>query len=685
MRSESVGEQRVIVSFDVPAPSGHSEDDGKIEIIFRRDQLAAVEQVAYKVSRLEVLVASFSLKNQEIAPGIWFPSEITWGNWQNNRAIRTTIKNARVVPAFTASDFQVDFPIGTRVADHRQKLNFVASNIPVDEDRAIREYAATYLGDFSALKRQPDDPKRSRIRGAIAVLTSLVMMASVYLLWRHRRKPTAMITMMMLTSSCAIAGEESDVDVTSSRKNVLKWSPAAGWILDSGVGGVEIGVSQCGFHVTELALTAFKRKCDPVQLCQQLRPTSSGICLDQITNVLKAFRINVEVRSGVSWNDLREELPVGVFAIIAIPPERMSGGHYVGAFQMPTGGVMVLDAPYGAKILGNRDEKQFTEPDLVVAYLTENDEELASIREDLVVPDAIQLSADRANWMNAVKARFPIENRSAVPQWLEPVKPSCGCVSVISQPALIEPGKIREIELQIKPAYWGTGFRRKEVVLSFAGDRALSVMLEGTLVAESAATPNPANGFRLVRIPIVCKCENLRKEVEIPISAMPPDAKASVVLGREWAVCEINELRDKVLVILDLTLDNLTSIRSGEVLSARVQLAGAALYQTFEIQVTQDFSQIHFEKRIFTVTESEVEISGILESDFDEDWRAKVVANSKAVAEVPSSWQRHKDGGWKLSVQLQEPIQRPSPIRIQFYHPSSIPIERSVVFLPASK
>ena len=217
MRSEAKDKQKVAVSFDVPAPSGHPEDDGKIEIIFRLDQLAAVEQVAYRVSRLEALVASFSLKHREIAPGVWFPSEITWGNWQNNRAILTTIKNARVVPAFTASDFQVDFPIGTRVADHRQKLNFVASNIPVDEDRAIREYAATYLGDFSALKRRPDNPERSWIRGAVAVLTSLVMIASVYLLWRHRRKPIAMITILTLTSSCAVAGEGSDVDVTSSR------------------------------------------------------------------------------------------------------------------------------------------------------------------------------------------------------------------------------------------------------------------------------------------------------------------------------------------------------------------------------------------------------------------------------------------------------------------------------------
>jgi hypothetical protein len=511
------------------------------------------------------------------------------------------------------------------------------------------------------------------------------MISSVYLLWRHRREPMAMIMILILASSCAVAGEESAGDMKPSRKSALKWSPTAGWILNSGEGGVEVGVSQCGFHVTELALAAFKRECDPVQLCQHLCPTSSGICLDQITNVLKAFRIHVEVRSGVSWSDLREDLPVGVFAIIAIPPEQMAGGHYVGAFRKPTGGIMVLDAPYGAKVLGNRDGQAFTVPDLVVAFLTETDGEPRSSPGDVVAPAVIKLSADRANWTNAVKAAFQIENRSPVPQWLEPVKPLCGCVSVVSQPALIDPGTRQDVELEIKPAYWGTGFRRKEVVLSFAGHNPLSVMLEGTLIAESAAVPNPANGIRLVRVPVVCKSKNLRKEVEIPVSAMAEDANASVVLGRDWCVCEITQQRDKIFVSLNLTTDNLTSIRAGSVLRARIQLAGAALYHTFEIQVSQDFSQIHFEKRIFTVTKPEVEISGILEMDFDEDWRARVVSSTVAVAGVPSSWQRGRDGRWTLSVQLQEPIQRPSPIRIQFYHPSSLPIERSVVFLPASK
>lgn len=685
LQCEAIDEQRVLVSFGVPSPSGHSEDDGIIEIVFRLDQLAAVEQVAYKVSRLDALVASFSLKNQEVAPGIWFPSEITWGNWQNNRVIRTTIKNVSVVPAFCASDFQVQFPIGTRVADHRQKLNFVASNTPIDEDRAIREYAATYLGDFSALKRQPDNPERSRIRSVIAVLTSLVMISSVYLLWRHRRKHTAMITIFVLTSSWAVAEEEFVGNVKPASHSALKWSPTAGWILNSGEGGVEVGVSQCGFHVTELALAAFKRKCDPVLLSQHLCPTSSGICLAQITNVLQAFRINAEVRSRVSWSNLREELPEGVFAIIAIPPRHMAGGHYVGAFRKPSGGIMVLDAPYGAKALGNGAGKGYTEADLVVAYLTEMDAEPESIPGDIVAPEVIQLAADRTNWTNPVKATFQIENRGKLPQWLDPVKPLCGCVSVVSQPAMIEPGTRKDVELEIKPAYWGTGFRRKEVVLSFVGHNPISVILEGTLIAESAAEPNPANGIRIVRVPVACKGERLRNEVEIPVSALPADANVSVPLGRDWCVCEMNQHRDKLLASLDLTTEKLTSIRAGEVQRARVQLAGAALYHTFEIQVSQDCSQIHFEKRVFSVTGPEVEISGILDRDFDQDWRARVASSTLAVAEVPSSWQRGPDGRWTMSVQFQEPIQRPSPIRIQFYHPSSLPIETSVVLLPGSK
>ena len=608
IHTEQPDSEHASVSFGIVDSEKLSIPKGTMTIHFRLDQLGAIERISFTAEAPAGIIraADFEISNVEVSPGVWFPEQIIWGNWMNPRVTRVRTSNVKVA-ALGLSDFQIDFAPGTRVDDHRSQLSFVASNTPFDEDRAIREYAATYLGDFSGLAGSSQSAHRSRARLVIVAGTILLVAVLLVTWWRRRSRTLGFLLATALVGNLGLANEIQEVSATP-----LQWSDGEGWTLPVGAGGQKIRVAQCGNRITSLALLAFRRDVDASRLSRHMRPTTLGIDLRQIVETLAAFRVQATIRKGVSWTALHESLPGGVFAIVAIPPTRMPGGHYVAAIRRPTGEVVLLDPPHGVRLLEPDDRESFETPDLVVAFLTNSP---APDTPEISVPELIEIESESRNWRDDVLVDCPVRNISDSAVWIKPLKATCGCVRATKQPTMIAPGETGLVEFRIKPAHWGAGLQRKEVSVETGGGTSAFVTLEAEFIKISSGEPQPATGTEVVTLPLECPDEPFKRQLKLPLPREWDSELAAKVVrgGTGWAEVTIQADAGQQLLVADLSIPQaeLMRVRSGETVDCLVEVDGRGkLYGTYRVVVSQDLSGMSVHKKVIAQQGEQFEFSG---------------------------------------------------------------------------
>ncbi|MEW4526554.1 hypothetical protein [Maioricimonas sp. JC845] len=259
------------------------ERSGVLELVFNAEHLAAVERVTWRgdgPGGVQLRIADYLITHSEIRPGIWFPSEIVWGNWQNPLVTRVKLSEVAVVEEPATADFQVTFPPGTHITDHRNERFYLASDDVWDEARETREYARRYLADFDTTEEEAS----SKVQLLAILLICGLLCAIVFLAARSRRiSRRSQGIGVLLLALLGPAANASEVKPHSP----LTWHET-GWVLRSHPDGRALQVVQCGHRVTCLALAAFNRDCAPALLSRELRPTRQGVSLDHIDN--DAFR-----------------------------------------------------------------------------------------------------------------------------------------------------------------------------------------------------------------------------------------------------------------------------------------------------------------------------------------------------------------------------------------------------------
>ena len=353
LRLEMPEEGVAVLAFDLK-----EEGVAWIEIQLRLDQMAAIEEVRYMQAastarRTTGTVESYRIRNSEIAPGIWFPSEIIWGRWMTGPfAVLVEISNARIVEEFDDQDFQIEFQDGVHAVDHDSKLSFFVGLNPVNEDQAIRDYARSYLGDFEAGGHgEYEFPW-------IWVISGFVLTGGLgYIIISRRSVKIGILLWFAVAGNTCCAGS-------------LAWSDTQGWGLQFGKNGEFIRVSQCGHRVTSLALHAFRRNFDTLALAKHLRPTTAGISAFQIKEVLESFGLNVSARKRVSWNDLYNDLDAGVFGVVLYPQTNSSPGHFVCAFKRKQ--LVILDPPYARRSFTASDVASFPKSQLLALLISDH-------------------------------------------------------------------------------------------------------------------------------------------------------------------------------------------------------------------------------------------------------------------------------------------------------------------------
>jgi hypothetical protein len=667
----------VHVSFLAEDNQTQPEQRGTMRLTFNMAQLAAIERITYfgdGPGGKRYQTADYSIRNTEVSPGVWFPQEIIWGNWMNSLVTRVQISDVRIVESFRTADFQVEFPLGTHISDHRNNTFLIASDDVWDESRATQEYAARYLGGFSATVADTGSGKTVLFWAIVVINTIIVLVGLSYFgrRWGKKRAARVLIVTALLNAS-AWAGDPP-------KGTPLNWSER-GWVLQSGNDGRETVVAQCGYRAACLALTAFKREYEPVQLARQLRPTTGGMTLRQIVEALQGFRIRIDVRSHVSWQELSDSLPEGVFALIAIPPHRIVGGHFVGAIRNSNKEVIVLDPPFKTTVLRPRNNEHYTSQELVVAFLTEpRPDDAACDASQVELPSRVEVSPDPDGWTKPVLTKFSITNRSSVPIWLEKIKPGCGCIKVLNQPALLLPETPGIVEIEINPLAWGVGLRQRAIPLSFFGQFQASIVLEAEFVTLSAAEPNPATGVKTVPVPLEWGEEPFQREVRVPLTALPQKARAEVKGGNGWCDASVDKDGPALTFNVNIVTPLLERIRSGETLSCRIELTGPALYGTFQLHVVQDLSALTIDERDVRVDEGRFRIAGRLLSGAPGGWRGEL----KSPSRLPSSstWEVSPEGHWQVQGELLEQLTRATPVTLRFSHPEFMSVSTVCVLRP---
>ena len=692
IRISTLDEKRVSVAFDVPDQRGHPEDDGELTIILRMDQLCAVERITLALSPgYRFVQAEFAVVNVEVSPGIWFPSEITWIDPANRSAMLITNSDVKVRDSIPVEECQLAFQPGTRINDHRNQISFVASSGPRDEALAVREFAATFLGDFDGLKRHLEIQKGRSEPVRVWIVAGSVLILVVFLgLWSWQRRKTASLPILLISTfgasfNEAVAVEDGQV-TEGSFSNPLKWSEDDGWLL-SGEGGSGQGlcVTQCGFLTTLLTLTAFECECNALQLSRYLQPRMEGISLDRMASVLRAFRLKVEARGEVSWIDLERLLPRGTMAIVVKPSIDEVVAHYVCVVRNQEGRLLLLDPPLGAKVLDSLESSHAADQKLLRVLFVSHDPRITDGRDEfaLSVPASISVLPDVEDWTKPVDVEFEVQNQGNRPVWVNGILPSCGCIVAADLPTLILAGGTAKVRLSVKPQSWGEGFRRKAVGISIGSGRSLSVLLEGEFIKLSAGSPIPGSGIRNVSLPIEWNSHVYQSQIKIsPGNGLPPLLHAEVQSGANWCKAAYDGGKNEIVVDVLLEHTMLQRVRSGETLSGRIQLTGCVLAGTWEIRVNQDLSLIHVEPRVAKLTDGAYRFVAKVGMPDDTNWTPRLLAPSTSSSVLTQTSERNTSGSWAIVGKVDPLIHRATAMAIEFESKSFLPFRIPIVLAP---
>lgn len=692
VRIRRLDDKRVAVAFDVPDQRGHPEDDGELTMILRMDQLGAVERVTLALSPgYRFVQAEFALVNVEISPGIWFPSEITWIDPANRSAMRITNSDFKVRDSIPVEDCQLQFQPGTRINDHRNQMSFVASTGPRDDALAVREFAATFLGDFDGLNQHLDSEKgKSKPVRAWVVAGSVLILIVFLALWYWQRRKTAPALLLLITIFSGFdTGDVAADDLRAtdqSFSNPLKWSEQRGWVLvGQGIRGRELCVAQCGFLTTLLTLTAFDCQCDALQLSRYLEPRMEGISLDRIANVLRAFRLDVEARGAVSWMDLELSLRQGTMAIVVKPSIDQVVAHYVCVVRNRDGRLLLLDPPLGAKVLDSFEGSHVAEQKALCVLFVSQDPNFNEGKDELAlsVPVSISVVPDAVDWTKSVNVEFEIKNHGHRPVWVNGMAPSCGCIVAANLPTLVLNGETARVQLSVKPQSWGAGFRRKSVGISIGSGPNLSVLLEGEFIKLTAGSPVPGSGIRNISLPIAWNSHVYQSQIKIsPGSGLPPLLHAEVQTGASWCEAAYDGDMNEIVVNVQLEQTMLQRVRSGETLSGRIQLTGAVLAGTWDIRVNQDLSLVHVEPRVAKLTDGAYRFVAKVGTPDDSNWTPRLVASSTSSSVLTQTSERDASGNWAIVGKVAPSIHRATAMAIEFESKGFLPFRIPIVLAP---
>lgn len=195
----------VHVSFPVQAKD-QPERTGTMRLTFNMAQLGAIERITYfgdGPGGKQFRNADYSIRNAEVSPGVWFPQEIIWGDWMNMDRIRVEISDLQIVKSCRTADFQVDFPVGTNITDHRNQTFSVASKDMWDEARATREYAMRYLGERPSPRSRKSSLFWTLIVGNTILILVLVRLCCFRRHWARNRGVRALIVVGLLVAGAA--------------------------------------------------------------------------------------------------------------------------------------------------------------------------------------------------------------------------------------------------------------------------------------------------------------------------------------------------------------------------------------------------------------------------------------------------------------------------------------------------
>ena len=410
---------RVEIILPIVGDVDRSDDDAEVAIVLRSDQMYAIEAVSYYVvaQGLRIVNAQFSLRNVQLNKGIWFPEEITWMSPPNSSGTRIKITNAAARDEVKSADFQIQFADGIRINDHRNKSSYVATKGPRDEALAVREFAATFLGDLDGLRQYQTEKKTAGQSFRIwLILLGGIPVGALLLFFfvRHRRTHVVLCLSFFLNLAGARAGEVPVAESKSDLNSPFVWNAERGWILKTPFSdGCINAVSQCGQAVTMFTLEAFDRSYDPMQLSRYLKPDSTGIGLDLIYNALCSRQLDVDARKNVSWSRLFESVSTNVVCIVAIPARDSAPAHYVCLLRRSDGDLLIIDHPHGSKSFSMDRRLQKSDiADLCVLLVSNSPNRPQAALE---VPKSIQLMPDKTDCLAPVDISFEIANRGSQP------------------------------------------------------------------------------------------------------------------------------------------------------------------------------------------------------------------------------------------------------------------------------
>ncbi|QDU39490.1 hypothetical protein Mal4_38350 [Maioricimonas rarisocia] len=636
------------------------ERSGVLELVFNTEHLAAVERVTWRgdgPGGVQLRIADYLITHSEVRPGIWFPSEIVWGNWQNPLATRVRLSEVAVVEEPATADFQVTFPPGTHITDHRNERFYLASGNVWNEARRTREYAKRYLADFDATDEEASSKTRLLAILLICGILCVIAFLAVRLRRTSRRSQGIGVLLLALLGPPANASEVEPHSPLTWHEN--------GWVFRCHPDGRALTVVQCGYRVTCLALAAFNRDCDPALLSRELRPTHQGVSLDHIVSVLEAFRLRVDVRKHVSWNALERGLPRSVFAIVAIPPHRIAGGHYVGAYRDSSGAVRILDPPFKVTRLQQRDADSFTDNELVAVFISALPQTHPSCTEqELECEREVHLQPVAGNWARRITKEIAVRNTSDIPMWLRKISPPCGCIRVLDQPGLLLPNETRNIKVIVVPSLWGGGHRSKTLGITVAGQFTSQVRLHGELAPASSRSRDTQ--LQHIRVPVPLDWEEDEFETTIPLAT-----RSSKLLMADWTVtegnawCSVSNTGDgEIVAQVNMQRDSLQQVREGGTLRARVDSSVGRITLTAALATPERLMDAHVSR----AENGRFSFSGELPSiAAPHKWRASLETHASDVSTV--KWETLPDHRWKITGELSVVAVQPMPVRIRFSHP----------------
>ncbi|MEZ6121806.1 MAG: cysteine peptidase family C39 domain-containing protein [Planctomycetaceae bacterium] len=669
-------EDEIVVRYDMPDSSDASVVRGWAILRFDMQKLGALTQVSFEGASPagRIRVADFYVTYAKLSTGVWFPEEVIWGNWLNTRVDQIKITDSKIQDNVKREAFQVNFPVGTRVTDHRAKLTYVASPGMVDEDRAVREFAALHLGDFEPLRKLTDSPRRSPWRTVVSVGTILLMIAALCLWYYQSRRGTAsMILLVILGGSVARAQEGV------STPNLLRWSDSAGWVVGDD-GNTTVAVTSCGLRVASLALCAFERPYSVKTLSRHLQPNSRGISLLALTETMEAFGLVTVRRKDVSWSDLNVMMAPGAIAIAAIPPHRIPGGHYVIVRKTRDNELMVLDPPHTSHQLQVSKEESYTSRELAVVLLLEGQ----STAVDVSVPELVVLEpAADSSWRTPIELSIPLRNTGENPIWLSEISPPCGCLKVIRQPNFIAVNSTETIDVRVDPVAFGFGMRRKPLRLDFPGHESAQIVLEGQFTLPEAETGAFQRAPTQIHVPVDLDTGSAFRAKIALDEAETVESLLEVLPGASWCRIDSSDAGDRRSVDVILDGEYLKRVRSGESLVAQIEISRAGqLIGRHPVIVSMGEDALRVDTKRVTGDEGYL-ISGGLRTDLETEWRVVAFSTHLSAVDV-RGWKIDRSGHWNLEVVTGEEITKPTPLRLTFENAGCHPVSTTCILMPLS-